>query len=84
MEGHSGGQFSGGNTPSVQLHNSVRLHNLVNLVVSRRHSRWCPVYGGRSGGLLSGGDAHSGSHHNLANLVVGRGHSRWYPVYEGV
>ena len=36
---------------------------------------------GRSGGLLSGGDAHSAWLPDLANTVVSRGHSRWCPAY---
>ena len=36
---------------------------------------------GRSGGLLSGGDAHSVWLRDLANIVGSRGHSRWCPAY---
>ena len=36
---------------------------------------------GGSGGLLSGGDAHSVWLHDLANIVISRGHSRWCPAY---
>ena len=36
---------------------------------------------GRSGGLLSVGDAHSVWLRDLANIVVSRGHSRWCPAY---
>ena len=36
---------------------------------------------GRSGSLLSWGDAHSVWLHSLANIVISRGHRRWCPVY---
>ena len=36
---------------------------------------------GRSGGLLSGEDAHSVWPRDSANIVVSRGHSRWCPAY---
>ena len=36
---------------------------------------------GRSGGLLSGGDAHTVWLRNLASIVVSRGNSRWCPAY---
>ena len=38
IEGHSGGCIAEGDT------NSVRVHNVSDMFISKGHSRWCPAY----------------------------------------